>query len=73
MNYKAGRVTRRQKHNTSHRGFWLRHWPKWWDVVEHTRPRRREESARLNKVLRGVVDPDDLPWPLEKKPHQYYW
>lgn len=49
------------------------HYPKWWDVVFHTRPRRRRESLMLRKVVIGAIDADNAVWPLEHKPHKYYW
>jgi hypothetical protein len=55
------------------RGHWLRHWPRWHDILFHNRPRRREEAALLHAVLRGWLDPDDVAWPLNHKPHQWYW
>lgn len=55
-----------------HGGYWLRNWPKWWDVVYHTRPNRRRNRACEILVMQGV-DPDQIAWPLSKKPHIYYW
>jgi len=50
----------------------MRSWPAWHDRFFHTRPRRRKDSVCEIHVLRGC-DVDDLVWPLNKKPHQYYW
>jgi hypothetical protein len=40
--------------------------------VFHTRPRRRRTKVCEIKVMKGF-DPDAILWPLEKKPHIYYW
>lgn len=48
-------------------------WPKWWDVLFHTRPRRREEREIEKKLLKGD-DPDSAIFPPgNHKPHNYYW
>lgn len=52
---------------------WLTHWPRWWDIEHHTRPRRRVETRIAHAVKRGYLDADDTVWPLDKKPHSYYW
>lgn len=58
----------------SSRGYWLRHWPRWWDVIFHGRPKRRATQALLNKVRRDELDADDVAWPLRShRPHKYYW
>ena len=59
-----GDRSRGLKHN---RGY-----PRWHDIVFHTRPRRGAEKRLETKILRGA-DPESLNWPLEKKPHKYYW
>lgn len=52
----------------------LKGWPRWWDIVYHRRPVRRETARLLSKVLRGDCDDEDLSWPLAcNKPHNYYW
>lgn len=51
---------------------WLRSWPRWHDVVYHTRPRRRRTRVAIVAVMQGR-DPDAILWPVEKKPHIYYW
>jgi len=52
---------------------------KWWqgtpsshNILFHTRPQRREERRLEIEILKGA-DPDNIPWPLDKKPHSYYW
>lgn len=72
-NYKRGYPRTSGRAHGASRGYWLRHWPKWWDVVYHTRPHRREAAAVTNKVVRGVLDADAAVWPVSKKPHLYYW
>lgn len=47
--------------------------PAWWDRNFHTKPRRAKEKRLLRNVQIGKVDPDNVAWPLLKKPHIYYW
>jgi hypothetical protein len=47
-------------------------WPRWHDIVFHTRPRRAEERQILNLVINGE-DPDGIAWSVGRKPHVYYW
>jgi len=55
-------------------GEWIDHWPAWFDLVYHTRPRRRRETALLKAVLDGTADPDNVAWPLgSSRPLEYYW
>jgi hypothetical protein len=49
-----------------------RGYPRWHDILFHTRPRRAGEKCLERKVLCGA-DPENLNWPLEKKPHRFYW
>lgn len=47
-------------------------YPRWWDKMFHTRPRRSAVRALEREAL--ISDEvADLIWPLDKKPHQYYW
>jgi hypothetical protein len=48
-------------------------YPRWHDILYHSRPRRREERRYEYKAMHGSADLDDLAWPLSKKPHNYYW
>jgi hypothetical protein len=49
-------------------------WPSWWDLVFHTRPRRREQQRLLRDIKMGWRDPDGVAWPLgADKPHNYFW
>lgn len=73
MNYKRKRPRASSASRGKSGGHWLRHWPKWWDVVFHNRPRRSRTRHEARKVL---IDPDYADralWPLSKKPHIYYW
>ena len=46
---------------------------RWWDIVFHTRPKRRESRALEKKIMKGY-DADGLVWPVgNHKPHTYYW
>lgn len=72
-NYKRRRPRTASGARGSSRGYWLRHWPRWWDIEFHTRPKRREQAALLTAIRKGE-DPDQIAWPLgNHKPHQYYW
>lgn len=52
---------------------WLSNWPRYWDIENHTRPKRRAGQRLIVRIRRGD-DPDDLAWPLgNHKPHRYYW
>ncbi len=51
----------------------MRNTPRKWNIVYHTRPRRAREKRMEQAILRGTVDPDNAIFPLEKKPHIYYW
>lgn len=52
--------------------YWMNSWPKWHDVIFHTRPRRRYDKACEGLVLKGA-DADSMTWPEDKKPHKYFW
>ena len=81
-NYKRGypRTTRHCRGCDKHRRrqpdwdryHWLSQWPRAWDITFHTRPRRRRTRAAVVLVMQGR-DPDGIVWPVEKKPHIYYW
>ena len=65
--YRAGR-----KRFEGHHPCWMCWWPAWHDIVHHRRPPRRRARAMEHKTLRGA-DPDAMCWPLDKRPHVYYW
>jgi hypothetical protein len=47
--------------------------PAAWNILFHSRPRRRRDRARLSELRRGG-DPDSLVWELgNRRPHIYYW
>lgn len=52
---------------------WTGCWPRWWDIVFHTRPTRRRTNAMVRAIYLGQLDADEAAWPLPKKPHRYYW
>ncbi len=70
--YKRKRPRTACTHNPQSRGYWLAHWPRWWDIIFHTRPRRRQDRALIEAIARGR-DPDDVAWTVNRKPHRYYW
>lgn len=53
--------------------YWMGSWPRWWDIVFHRRPHRRKALQVTRRVFDGRVDADAAVWPLDRKPHQYYW
>jgi hypothetical protein len=53
--------------------FWLGSWPASWDILHHRRPRRRIEAATAAAIVRGDLDPETAVWPLNKRPHVYWW
>ena len=61
------------KRFSEHHTFWMCHWPAWWDIIFHRRPARARAAALERKVLNGAVDVDDATWPVNKKPHSYFW
>jgi len=48
-------------------------YPKRHDLMHHTRPRRRRTKIIEIAIAKGAKDPDNVCWPLAKKPHIYYW
>ncbi len=53
--------------------YWASGWPRWWDIVFHRRPHRRKAWQVTKRVLAGKIDADAAVWPLDRKPHRYYW
>lgn len=51
---------------------WSGNWPAAWDILYHRRPHRRA-TKRLEIAVMHGADPDNLAWPVAKKPHVYYW
>ena len=47
--------------------------PSSWVNCMETRPRRAKERNLLTKIKKEEIDPDDTSFPLDKKPHIYYW
>lgn len=48
-------------------------WPKWWDVVFHTRPARARARDIVRQIEHELVDPDEAVFDPLHKPHKYYW
>lgn len=47
--------------------------PSYWNIIFHTRPKRRRDKNNCVSVIHGH-DPDGLIWDLgNRKPHKYYW
>lgn len=53
--------------------WWSSSYPRSWDIMHHTRPRRARERAMAWKVINGRVDPEEAIWPMNHRPHVYYW
>lgn len=69
-NFKRGKC----RWQTNTRVHSMRSYPRWWDIIFHTKPKRRAQQAMLQGVIKGRVDADDAAWPLgNHKPHNYYW
>ena len=48
--------------------------PSYWNIIFHSRPKRRKNKANCHKVTVGSADPDELIWELgNRKPHNYYF
>ena len=71
--YKRHRPRTAGTHHATSRGYWLAHYPRWWDVIFHTRPHRRHEREVLEQIRTGVIDADAAAWPRWHRPHNYYW
>lgn len=46
--------------------------PSWWNIMFHSRPRRREDQRTAHSIVMGA-DPDEVVWAHSKRPHRYYW
>lgn len=47
--------------------------PSDWNIIFHTRPKRRRNKSNCHKILAGC-EPDSVMWDLgNRKPHVYYW
>ncbi len=47
-------------------------YPRWHDILYHTRRNRACNRLTVTKVLQGI-DPEGIAWPLDRKPHIYFW
>ncbi len=47
--------------------------PSWWNSLFHTRPLRRKTRRCEWRALHDLDAADGLIWPLDKKPHAYFW
>jgi hypothetical protein len=48
-------------------------YPRWHDILYHTRPRRARERHCERAVMHCPSHADEIIWPLENRPHIYYW
>jgi hypothetical protein len=69
MNYKR----KKAKANSRSNFHSMRHYPKWWDVVFHTRPTRAANKRLERELEQDKVDPDEALGPVAHKPHKYFW
>lgn len=54
-------------------GTWAYSTPSWWIKEMHTVPRRAKEHIQIQKVYKLIDYEDVEEFPLDKKPHIYYW
>lgn len=47
--------------------------PSRWNNAVHTRRRRVELRRVMSRFMRNPGAADGLIWPLDKKPHLYFW
>ena len=51
---------------------WWQKEPKWWrKLMKHRK--RRAEWRRCDSRIKKGYDPEDMTYPLDKKPWEYYW
>lgn len=67
--YRTGRKTLRD--GQAHGWNWTA--PGWWHNLFHTRPWRRATRRCEWRVLHDPDAADSLIWPLDRKPHWYFW
>jgi hypothetical protein len=67
--YRTSRKTLRDGH--AHGWNWST--PSWWSSLFHTRPWRRKNRRCEWLVLHDPDAADGLIWPLDRKPHLYFW
>lgn len=51
----------------------MRNYPRYWDIIRHSRPARQHNAQVARMVVKGDVDADDAIWMNGRKPHIYYW
>lgn len=54
-------------------GTWTYSTPSWWIKEMHTKPRRMKTRLEIQKVYKLIDYEDTEEFPLDKKPHVYYW
>ena len=47
--------------------------PSWWNRLMHTKRRRVEARRVTARFMRDPGAADGLIWPLDRKPHWYFW
>lgn len=52
--------------------YWLRN-PSWYNHDYSTVPRRVEERRLQRGIIKGEFNVDEIVWPLDHKPHVWYW
>lgn len=67
--YRTGRKTLRD--GQAHGWNWST--PSRWNNAVHTRRRRVELRRVMSRLMRNPGAADGLIWPLDKKPHLYFW
>lgn len=51
---------------------WYQNTPTSHHILFHHRPKRRAVKCFEAKIMKGE-DPDNIAWPIARKPHHYYW
>lgn len=54
-------------------GTWTMSTPSSWNKAYHTKPRRAKTRMAIQKVYKLIDYEDEVNFPLDKKPHIYYW
>jgi hypothetical protein len=67
--YRTGRKTLRD--GKGHGWNWST--PSWWNRLMHTKRRRVEVRRVMARFMRDPGAADGLIWPIDRKPHWYFW
>ncbi|MCI2395605.1 hypothetical protein [Aliiroseovarius sediminis] len=51
---------------------WWESCPRWHNLLANKRPQRRRTKS-VERATLTADDPDTLVWPVDGKPHDYFW